>query len=116
MVIQGGTRGDSALVTVSGQASFPLTATVFVGAGNIFSSQANSTNNPAVDTIAVGGSVTWQGQGGNHSVASTGSPSFTNSANPLGSNAYAFTFNVAGTYTYDCGVHGAIMSGRIVVR
>ena len=115
VVMQGGTRSDSALVTVSGQATAPLTATVLVGAGNIFRSQLNSTQNPAVDTIAAGGSVTWQGQGGNHTVQSLGSPSFTSSGT-LGTGTYLFTFNVAGTYQYDCAIHGSLMTGRIVVR
>lgn len=117
VVIQGGTRSDSALVTVSGQAVAPLTATVFVGAGNVFTSQRNSTNNPAVDTIAVGGTVTWQGQGGNHTVLSQGSPSFTSSgSSALGTGTYAFTFNATGSYDYICSIHGGIMSGRVVVR
>jgi plastocyanin len=31
-------------------------------------------------------------------------------------DTYSVTFNTPGTYTYDCGVHGAAMSGRIVVQ
>lgn len=115
VVIQGGTRSDSALVTVSGQAVAPLTATVLVGGGNVFASQRNSTQNPAVDTIAVGGTITWQGQGGNHTAQSQGAPSFTSSGT-LGTGTYNFTFNAAGTYQYDCAVHGGAMTGRIVVR
>lgn len=115
VVMQGGTRADSALVTVSGQATAPLTATVLVGAGNIFRSSLNLTQNPAVDTIAVGGTVTWQGQGGTHTVQSQGAPSFTSSGT-LGSGTYLFTFGVAGTYQYDCAIHGSAMTGRIVVR
>ena len=115
VVIQGGTRSDSALVTVSGQAVAPLTATVLVGGGNVFASQRNSTQNPAVDTIAVGGTITWQGQGGNHTAQSQGAPSFTSSGT-LGTGTYNFTFNAVGTYQYDCAVHGGAMTGRIVVR
>ncbi len=115
VVIQGGSRSDSSLVTVSGQAVAPLTATVLVGPTNVFASARNSTSNPAVDTIAVGGSITWQGQGGNHTAQSQGVPSFTSSGT-LGSGTYLFTFNVAGTYQYECGVHGSQMTGRIVVR
>lgn len=115
VVMTAGTRRDSALVTVSGQAVAPLTATVIVGPGNLFRSQLNLTENPAVDTIRVGGTVTWQGQGGSHSTFSTGSPSFTNSG-ILGSGTYMFTFNAAGTYQYECGIHGSSMTGRVVVR
>ncbi len=115
VVMSAGTRSDSALVTVSGQAQAPLTATVNVGAGNIFTSVLNNSVNPAVDTIRVGGSITWQGIGGNHTVQSQGSPSFTSSGT-LGTGTYVFTFNAAGTYQYDCAIHGNQMTGRIVVR
>jgi plastocyanin len=29
---------------------------------------------------------------------------------------YTFTFTTPGTYSYDCAVHGAAMTGRIVVQ
>ncbi len=32
------------------------------------------------------------------------------------SGTYSFTFTTAGTYTYDCAVHGASMTGTVVVR
>jgi plastocyanin len=48
-------------------------------------------------------------------VASTGSPSFTTSSTQA-SGTYAFTFTTAGSYSYICGVHGASMSGRVVVQ
>jgi len=84
--------------------------------GNFFfTSSRNNTSNPAVDTIAVGGTVTWTWAGGSHSVASTGSPSFTTSSTQA-SGTYAFTFTTAGSYSYICGVHGASMSGRVVVQ
>jgi plastocyanin len=83
---------------------------------NFFKSVANNTQNPAVDTIAVGGTVTWTWVGINpHSVESTGVTSFTSST-IKNSGTYAFTFTSAGTYTYDCGVHGLSMTGRVVVR
>jgi len=94
-----------------------LAATAAVQVGdNFFRSGRNSTSNPAVDTIAAGGTVTWTWAGVNlHSVESTGSPSFTTSTVKT-SGTYAFTFATPGTYTYDCGVHGASMSGRVVVQ
>jgi plastocyanin len=89
--------------------------------GNIFFiSDRNSSTNPAVDTIAVGGAVTWAwGNTGftEHSVRSVGVPSFTSSATKFGNGqSYIFTFTTAGTYSYDCAVHGSRMTGRIVVR
>lgn len=114
IVMSGGTRLDSTQVTVTNQ-SPPLTAAVQVD-DNFFKSVANNTQTPAVDTIAVGGTVTWTWVGANlHSVQSTGTPSFTSSTTKS-SGTYPFTFTSAGTYTYDCAVHGAVMAGRVVVR
>jgi plastocyanin len=115
VLMSGGTRSDSALITVTGQATAPLTANVTVGPLNIFRSQRNLSQNPAVDTIAVGGSVVWDFAGGLHSAQSTGSPSFTSSGT-LGTGTYSFTFASVGTYTYNCAIHGDLMTGRIVVR
>jgi plastocyanin len=93
----------------------PATASVDIG-DNFFKSAANATENPAVDTIAVGGKVTWTWGGANsHSVHSTGSPSFTSSSTAT-SGTYSFTFNAAGTYQYNCIVHGNAMTGTIVVK
>lgn len=95
-------------------APFATTATVQIG-DDFFKSAANGST-PAVDTIAAGGTVTWNWTGTvNHSVQSTGSPSFTSST-IKSSGSYSFTFAVAGTYTYDCAVHGTAMSGTVVVK
>jgi probable HAF family extracellular repeat protein len=81
-----------------------------------FASTRNGTWNPAVDTVAVGRTVTWDWCGGSHSVQSRGTPSFTSSAVMTGSTSeYKFTFTRAGTYQYNCVVHAG-MTGRIVVR
>jgi probable HAF family extracellular repeat protein len=89
-----------------------------VRVGSIFfASVRNGTSNPAVDTVAVGGTVTWDWCGGTHSVQSLGSPSFTSSVHMSGSTSeYKFTFTRAGTYQYNCAVHPRYMNGRIVVR
>ena len=103
--------------TAATAAPIPTTAAVTVGAGIVFTSVRNATSNPAVDTVAVGGKVTWTWASGSipHSVLSTGSPSFTSSS-IMSSGSYSFTFPTAGTYSYVCAVHGAAMSGIIVVR
>jgi plastocyanin len=97
----------------------PIPTTAAVRVGNIFfGSSLNGTQNPAVDTVAVGGTVTWTWvSNGQHSVQSTGSPGFASSGfMSVSGNTYAVTFNTAGTYQYDCGIHGTLMTGRIVVR
>jgi plastocyanin len=98
-----------------------LRTTADVLLGNIFfTSVENSSTNPAVDTIAVGGTVTWTWRNtgiAEHSVRSQGTPSFTGSARKLGNGqTYTFTFTAPGIYSYDCAVHGSRMTGRIVVK
>jgi len=98
----------------------PAPASAAVTVGDIFFKSAlNGTSNPAVDTVAVNGTVTWTWattEALPHSVQSTGSPSFTSSGIQSGSGStYQFTFATPGTYQYDCAVHGQMMTGRIVV-
>jgi plastocyanin len=94
------------------------TAAVSVG-NNVFESGHNGSANPAVDSIAAGGTVTWTwtNTGGvQHSVQSLGSPIFRNSIVKSGDGStYQVVFRRAGTYQYDCAIHGMMMTGRIVV-
>ena len=89
--------------------------------GNIFYKSAhNSSQNPAVDTIAAGDSVTWAwNAAGSHMIQSTGTASeiFRNSiVFSAATSKYTATFKNPGTYPYQCGVHGAAMTGVIVVQ
>jgi len=92
---------------------------VIVG-NNFMKSGHNGSVNPAVDTVAAGGSVTWTWTNTGsvpHGIQSLGSPVFRNGTVLTGNgNTYRVTFNTAGTYQYDCLVHGAMMPGTIVVR
>jgi len=107
-----GLQGSPVVFAISAVAAPP---TAGVEVGNIFFRSAHNTSqNPAVDTIAVGGRVTWTWAGGSHGVESTGMPTFANSLVQTSGN-YQVTFNAAGEYTYDCLVHGAAMNGRVVV-
>ena len=99
----------------------PVPTTAAVSVGDIFFASAhNGTSNPAVDTVAVNGTVTWTWaptEALQHSVESTGAPNFTSSAVQVGpGKTYQFTFTAPGTYQYDCAVHLTAMTGRIVVR
>jgi plastocyanin len=96
----------------------PATAAVTVG-DIFFKSALNGSSNPAVDTVALNGTVTWTWattEALPHSVQSTGSPSFTSSGIQTGSGkTYQFQFTAPGTYQYDCAVHDQMMTGTIVV-
>ena len=90
---------------------------VTIGSGIRFASSHNGSQNPAVDTIPVGGTVTWTWTGSlPHGVHSTGSTSFTSSRIMTGSGMHAVTFTAPGTYQYDCAVHCTAMRGSIIVR
>ena len=93
-------------------------STAAVNVGNIFfQSVHNGSMEPAVDTVAAGGTVTWTWiQIGTHSVrfadpGSSESPAFTDSG-----SVFSLAFPTAGTYFYDCGIHGPAMAGTIVVK
>ena len=88
---------------------------VTIGPGLTFTSRHNGTINDAVDTVAAGGAVTWTWSGtDSHSVESVGTTTFASS--PVkNSGTYAVTFATAGTYRYQCAVHGSAMTGRVVV-
>ncbi len=114
IVLSAGARLDSAELTVSGQVVAPSAISVTVD-DFFFQSVRNNSQNPAVDTVAVGGSVTWTFSGSvNHSVQSVGNPSFVSSG-LMTSGVFVRTFGSVGNYAYDCQVHPS-MTGTIVVR
>lgn len=106
-----GLAGSPVGFSATGTAPPMVTANVSVG-NNVFT--------PGNVTIAAGEAVrwTWVSTGAiSHSVQSTGSPSFPSSAVLTGSGStYTVTFPAAGVYTYDCVVHGALMSGTVTVN
>jgi plastocyanin len=92
----------------------PQSATVNLG-DFFFRSARNNTSNEAVDTIGVGGTVTWNWSGATaHNVQSRGAPTFPSSSFMTGTGSYPRTFGTAGTYAYECGAHPQ-MIGRVVV-
>ena len=68
---------------------------------------------PNLTTVPAGTTVTWTWAGGTHDVTfDTG-----NLKSPTqSSGTYERRFTTAGTYDYHCSVHGAAMSGRVVVQ
>lgn len=106
---------EASVVGVGGSVTFTLTVghRKASAGNNFFVSARNGTQNPAIDTLAVTQTMLWVNQAGTHTVESTGVPSFTSSGTLT---VYTVTFNTAGTYEYDCAVHGAAMTGRVVVQ
>ncbi len=103
--------------TGGGQRGGGPVGAVTLGPGIQFVSSHNGSQNSAVDTIPVGGTVTWTWTGSlPHSVQSVGSSSFSSSGLKTGSGTYAVRFTAPGTYQYDCAVHGTAMTGTIVVQ
>jgi plastocyanin len=105
--------------SVAGEADFTLNVTptpVRITAGDIFFlSVKNNSTNPAVDTATVGTPVVWTMSTGPHSIRSVGSPSFISGDNLGTGGRYTIIFNTPGTYQYNCGVHGDLMTGRVLV-
>lgn len=100
----------------------PIGPDAHVAVGNdFFRSVHNGSQNPAVDTVKAGARVTWtwDAGAGSHSIQSTGVPPqvFRNSIVMFGGGStYTVRFLNPGTYEYDCAIHGAAMTGRIVVK
>lgn len=117
-VLAGSSRSSPVAPSTAGGTA-PLTAAVAVG-NNFFKSGHNGSVNPAVDTVAVGGTVTWTWTYADsipHSIESLGSQGFTSSADQIGDGStHQVIFSTPGTYQYDCAVHGTMMMGTIVVR
>jgi len=113
---------NAAQATSAGLAGSPVifAATGAVAVPGTGVEVSNNEFTPAVRTVPTGTTVvwTWTGTGAvEHSVQSTGTPSFPSSAIISGSGqTYSHQFDVAGIYTYQCAVHGAAMSGTIVVQ
>ncbi len=100
----------------------PATIAITVD-NNFFRSDRNQTTGPAVDTVAVGGTVTWTWVAAavSHNVISNPPPGFTSSPTQAAGTTHAVSFPTAGTYRYYCNIHATAaspggMSGRIVVR
>jgi len=79
---------------------------------------ANNSFSPTPDTIPAGNiTFHWAATAVTHNVTWDTGPAAlpTGSANKAGGDPDYVAALVAGTYTYHCGIHGASMSGTIVV-
>jgi plastocyanin len=113
-----GGGGDGGGGGSGGSGGAPSAVTVTVG-NNLFRSDRNGSVNGAVDTVAVGGKVTWRWASTGtvpHNVQSIGTPEFSSGAIETGDGStYEVTFTAPGSYRYNCAIHGDLMSGVVVV-
>ena len=82
--------------------------TVGAGAANSFT--------PSTVTIQAGQSVTWNWVSGFHSVVSDSMPKAFADSPAQAAGQFTVMFATPGTYPYHCGIHGAMMTGTIVVQ
>ncbi len=91
-------------------------ASVTVGGGS--NSFVDSASGNGTTTINAGGTVRWTWAGGSHSTTSgnccTASGMWNSGVQSSGS--FSFTFPSAGTFPYFCSVHGAMMTGQVIVK
>ena len=75
---------------------------------------SNYAVSPATRTIAVGTTLTWRWASGSstHNVTFSGGPASPDQA----SGTFARLFSAAGTFTYQCTIHGGSMSGTVTVQ
>jgi plastocyanin len=68
-------------------------------------------------TIGVNHEVIWEWSGSNpHSVVGTFNGEEIRSPTLTGSGTFVHSFLTAGTFNYQCGVHGSAMSGSVVIQ
>ncbi|MBX3174688.1 MAG: hypothetical protein KF709_09765 [Gemmatimonadaceae bacterium] len=99
--------GDGNIGGGSGSPTGPPADPNAVSVGNNFFS-------PTSRTVAVGTTVTWTWMAGasTHNVTFSDGPTSPNQA----SGTYQRQFPSTGTFTYLCSIHGASMSGTVVVE
>ena len=67
--------------------------------------------------VPVGANVTWEWTGSNpHSVTGKFDGQDVNSPRLSGTGVFLFAFPKAGTFEYQCGVHGSAMTGKVTIQ
>lgn len=90
---------------------------------HLVTANANNTFTPATLSIAVGDTVMWTNNGGNHNVNGStdiygdNPESFSNGALSTAAWTFAYVFTIPGTYVYQCDAHVSLgMTGSITVN
>jgi len=72
---------------------------------------------PSNLTVPAGTKVTWAWEGKNpHSVVGSWQGAAVQSQQFSRTGSFEFSFDTAGTFAYECGVHGAAMAGKVTVK
>ncbi|MFL2784009.1 MAG: plastocyanin/azurin family copper-binding protein [Dehalococcoidia bacterium] len=71
----------------------------------------NFSFSPSATLISTGGTITWQFQGGTHTVSGSGF----NSGTKISGQTFSHTFNQSGNYNYVCSFHSS-MTGTVKVE
>lgn len=101
--------GDTATTAPTSSSGVPGNLTKVTISDNQFS--------PLSLQVPVGSNVTWEWTGSNpHSVKGTFDGKEIQSPTLTGTGVYLEAFQKAGTFSYECGVHGAAMKGTIVIQ
>jgi len=78
---------------------------------------SDNTFTPSSLTVPVGTTVVWNWTGSNsHAVKGTFDSTAVTSPTHKGAGTFSFTFTQAGTYAYQCAIHGAAMAARVIVK
>jgi plastocyanin len=98
--------------TITGNQPAPFAATVKITAA------APTTFAPQTIDVARTGTVTWDNQTGTvqHNVTFTAQSGVPTNIPNWTTGTQSRTFNTAATYNYQCSIHGAAMSGTVVVH
>ena len=98
-----------AATTAGGASSVPNNLTKVTVSDNKFT--------PSNLQVPIGANVTWEWTGSNpHSVVGTFDGKEIQSPKLTGTGVYLEAFQKAGTFEYQCGVHGAAMKGTITIK
>ena len=116
LTAQGTVTTVTLTATVTGLTGSPRTFTANVINNPVLISVKNNFFEPATANITVGQAVKWVWVGSGHSVVSTSGPTIGSSAIQDANATFGpVLFNTPGAYSYECGVHGASMTGQVVV-
>ena len=103
--------------TPSGSDPTATTATSNSGGEDVTISIGDNQFSPSDATVSSGQEVIWEWSGSNpHSVVGEYMGAAVESIKLTGSGTFVWSFAQAGTFEYECGVHGAAMSGTITIQ